>query len=189
MGQGLVRLRAPQLHPPSGARRTRVGRLGLLQPRIVRIKLIFFQLDITKKTKKKQIDSLKYFLFKNIRYILLKFLSLRVVGCLFPMTNFSSGNFLSKFVQIESFKRSFSCVVFSASQKKLVPWNKLDTLKKVDRRSFMGQYSLGKDDLLPRNPIGRTGLKGRGLLGRWGPNHAADPIVTRYNESVSSLRV
>ena len=21
---------------------------------------------------------------------------------------------------------------------------------------------------------------GRGLLGRWGPNHAADPMVTRY---------
>lgn len=22
---------------------------------------------------------------------------------------------------------------------------------------------------------------GRGLLGKWGPNHAADPIVTRYD--------
>ena len=31
----------------------------------------------------------------------------------------------------------------------------------------------------PRNPVGRTGMVGRGLLGRWGPNHAADPIVTR----------
>lgn len=30
-------------------------------------------------------------------------------------------------------------------------------------------------------PGGRTGLVGRGLLGRWGPNHAADPIVTRYH--------
>ena len=27
--------------------------------------------------------------------------------------------------------------------------------------------------------MGRTGISGRGLLGRWGPNHAADPIVTR----------
>ncbi len=27
---------------------------------------------------------------------------------------------------------------------------------------------------------GRTGLRGRGVLGRWGPNHAADPIVTRW---------
>ena len=46
----------------------------------------------------------------------------------------------------------------------------------------MGSYSLGKEDLLPRNPIGRTGLRGRGLLGRWGPNHAADPVVTRLAE-------
>ena len=28
--------------------------------------------------------------------------------------------------------------------------------------------------------MGRTGMTGRGLLGRWGPNHAGDPIVTRY---------
>lgn len=32
----------------------------------------------------------------------------------------------------------------------------------------------------PINPIGRTGMKGRGLLGKWGPNFAADPIVTRW---------
>ena len=31
----------------------------------------------------------------------------------------------------------------------------------------------------PRNPRGRTGMSERGLLGKWGPNHAADPIVTR----------
>ncbi|MCL4137255.1 UNVERIFIED_CONTAM: hypothetical protein GTU68_030782 [Idotea baltica] len=28
--------------------------------------------------------------------------------------------------------------------------------------------------------MGRTGIIGRGCLGRWGPNHAADPIVTRW---------
>lgn len=32
----------------------------------------------------------------------------------------------------------------------------------------------------PLNPHGRTGMVGRGCLGRWGPNHAADPIVTRW---------
>ena len=31
-----------------------------------------------------------------------------------------------------------------------------------------------------RNPKGRTGLRGRGVLGRWGPNHAADPILTSW---------
>ena len=32
----------------------------------------------------------------------------------------------------------------------------------------------------PITPI-KTGIKGRGLLGKFGPNHAADPIVTRVN--------
>jgi ADP-ribose pyrophosphatase len=31
----------------------------------------------------------------------------------------------------------------------------------------------------PRNPRGRTGTTGRGLLGKWGANKAADPIVLR----------
>ncbi|XP_063165920.1 ADP-ribose pyrophosphatase, mitochondrial isoform X2 [Candoia aspera] len=35
------------------------------------------------------------------------------------------------------------------------------------------------------NPVGRTGLVGRGLLGRWGPNHAADPLVTRWKRDGS----
>lgn len=56
-------------------------------------------------------------------------------------------------------------------------WNSVDG--KVDRRSFEGTYTLDKHGV-PQNPLGRTGMRGRGLLGRWGPNHAADPIVTRY---------
>lgn len=49
---------------------------------------------------------------------------------------------------------------------------------KINRVSHMGDYELV--DGIPRNPQGRTGLMGRGTLGRWGPNHAADPIVTRW---------
>ncbi|CAH3020103.1 unnamed protein product, partial [Porites evermanni] len=30
-----------------------------------------------------------------------------------------------------------------------------------------------------RNPVGRTGITGRGLFGRWGPNHSAYLIITR----------
>ncbi len=33
----------------------------------------------------------------------------------------------------------------------------------------------------PLNPAGRTGLHGRGVLGKWGPNPAVDPLVTRIN--------
>jgi len=58
-------------------------------------------------------------------------------------------------------------------------WNQNDGV--VNRVSFHGEYKLM--DGLPQNPIGRTGLTGRGLLGRWGPNHAADPIVTRWKRN------
>ncbi|KAF2369043.1 NUDIX hydrolase domain [Trinorchestia longiramus] len=64
-------------------------------------------------------------------------------------------------------------------------WNALDG--KVDRRSHEGNYMIV--DGLPRNPHGRTGVSGRGLLGRWGPNHAADPIVTRWKRSSSGEKV
>lgn len=55
-------------------------------------------------------------------------------------------------------------------------WNALDG--KVNRCSHTRQYNVV--DGFPRNVCGRTGLAGRGALGRWGPNHAADPIVTRW---------
>lgn len=35
--------------------------------------------------------------------------------------------------------------------------------------------------------MGRTGIVGRGLLGRWGPNHAADPIVTRWKRDGNGI--
>ncbi|MCI4384899.1 hypothetical protein PGIGA_G00044020 [Pangasianodon gigas] len=57
----------------------------------------------------------------------------------------------------------------------------------VDRRSHEGDYSI--QDGRPLNPRGRTGLNGQGLLGRWGPNHAADPIVTRWKQDSAGKRV
>jgi len=56
---------------------------------------------------------------------------------------------------------------------------KLNTIDgKIDRRSHLGKISIV--DGRPLNPIGRTGISGRGQLGKWGPNHAADPVVTRW---------
>jgi len=57
-------------------------------------------------------------------------------------------------------------------------WNSLDG--KVNRNGGL-KYSV--DGGRPLNPSGRTGIKGRGVLGRWGPNHAADPIVTRWKRT------
>ncbi|XP_037091823.1 ADP-ribose pyrophosphatase, mitochondrial-like [Pollicipes pollicipes] len=59
-------------------------------------------------------------------------------------------------------------------------WNALDG--GVDRRSQQAEYALDAAGA-PLNPVGRTGVSGRGLLGRWGPNHAADPLVTRWRRA------
>ena len=48
------------------------------------------------------------------------------------------------------------------------------------RPSQMGKISFDVDGR-PLNPCGRTGMVGRGLLGRWGPNYTADPLVTRWH--------
>ncbi|XP_011506020.1 PREDICTED: ADP-ribose pyrophosphatase, mitochondrial [Ceratosolen solmsi marchali] len=61
-------------------------------------------------------------------------------------------------------------------------WNTVDITGKINRVSFVTLYSIDKNNC-PLNPIGRTGIKGRGILGRWGPNHAADPIVTRWKRN------
>ncbi|XP_030649806.1 ADP-ribose pyrophosphatase, mitochondrial [Chanos chanos] len=57
----------------------------------------------------------------------------------------------------------------------------------VDRRSHVGEYRVKNGR--PLNPQGRTGVIGQGLLGRWGPNHAADPIVTRWKRDSAGRRV
>ncbi|CAF3081044.1 unnamed protein product [Rotaria sp. Silwood2] len=65
--------------------------------------------------------------------------------------------------------------------KKIQHFNEIDG--KIDRTSAMGKYEIDEKTNRPNNPQGRTGLSGRGLLGRWGPNHAGDPIVTRWAEN------
>ncbi|KAK3787677.1 hypothetical protein RRG08_031907 [Elysia crispata] len=59
-----------------------------------------------------------------------------------------------------------------------IPFNREDPATGISRVSFIKEYEIKEG--LPVNPVGRTGLRGRGLLGRWGPNHAADPVVTRW---------
>lgn len=51
-------------------------------------------------------------------------------------------------------------------------------MQDVDRRSFAGAYKIIHG--MPRNPVRRTGLAGRGVLRRWGPNHEVEVVVTRW---------
>ncbi|CAF3569738.1 unnamed protein product [Rotaria socialis] len=54
----------------------------------------------------------------------------------------------------------------------------------VDRRSVYQYYDVREDDGLPLNPIGRTGLQGRGVLLRWGPNIYHYVIICRWKRDI-----
>ena len=63
-----------------------------------------------------------------------------------------------------------------------IKFNAVDLHLNCDRKSYHGTYemvpfSMENATLVPRNPVGRTGVIGRGHLGRWGPNHAAGEFV------------
>ncbi len=63
-------------------------------------------------------------------------------------------------------------------------WADPEDFTKIKGRKFQSYESpilLNKDGK-PLNPRGPTGIEGRGILGRWGANFAADPIVTRIND-------
>lgn len=57
-------------------------------------------------------------------------------------------------------------------------WNHRDG--EVDRSSDIGEYEIDSRTHRPLNPRGRTGVSGRGVLGRWGPNHDTRIIITRW---------
>eukprot|EP00730_Choanoeca_flexa_P006755 TRINITY_DN12219_c1_g3_i12.p1 TRINITY_DN12219_c1_g3~~TRINITY_DN12219_c1_g3_i12.p1 ORF type:complete len:1414 (+),score=379.52 TRINITY_DN12219_c1_g3_i12:272-4513(+) len=61
-----------------------------------------------------------------------------------------------------------------------VQFNQLDStlVPPLDRISHDGWYQVVEG--VPRNPRGRTGIAGRGLFTRWGPNHATHPLVVRW---------
>ncbi|XP_031521657.1 transient receptor potential cation channel subfamily M member 2 isoform X6 [Papio anubis] len=60
-----------------------------------------------------------------------------------------------------------------------IQYNMVDGLR--DRRSFHGPYEVQAG--LPLNPMGRTGLRGRGSLSCFGPNHTLYPMVTRWRRN------
>ena len=55
----------------------------------------------------------------------------------------------------------------------------------IDRQSWIrnedNQHVVYRlDNGIPLNPLGRTGLRGKGSLPRWGPNHYVALIITRW---------
>jgi len=64
----------------------------------------------------------------------------------------------------------------------------ISLLPALPRESLTGRLTYDGEGR-PLNPIGRTGLAGRGLLGKWGPIYAADPIITRFNRETGFLEL
>ncbi|KAK7467859.1 hypothetical protein BaRGS_00036896 [Batillaria attramentaria] len=67
-----------------------------------------------------------------------------------------------------------------------------DNNVEIDRTSWISQnnqplrYKLDAS-CVPQNPLGRTGIRGRGKLWRWGPNHRIAAVVTRWRRRYSPL--
>jgi ADP-ribose pyrophosphatase len=57
----------------------------------------------------------------------------------------------------------------------------------AQRTSYTGELRFNEDGL-PMNPSGPTGKAGR-LLGKWGPNHAADPVILRRDPATGDLQM
>uniref|UniRef100_A0A1I8GTE3 Ion_trans domain-containing protein n=1 Tax=Macrostomum lignano TaxID=282301 RepID=A0A1I8GTE3_9PLAT len=66
-----------------------------------------------------------------------------------------------------------------------INFNQLDSRSGLRRQSMMGRYRLDTVSSAPLNPMGRTGLKGKGLLPRWGPNNAVVIAMTRWSRAPS----
>lgn len=49
------------------------------------------------------------------------------------------------------------------------------------------QVGIDKQSHRPLNPFGRTGISGRGMLGRWGVNHRVDIVITRWKHGESGI--
>jgi ADP-ribose pyrophosphatase len=72
----------------------------------------------------------------------------------------------------------------TVSRQEFLAWSASGSMK-----SFEGPIQHDPNSGRPLNPLGRTGIEGRGLLGKWGPNHAADPIVTRISPTTGFIEV
>ena len=69
----------------------------------------------------------------------------------------------------------------------LMMFNEIDAYCNVDRRSYSGTYMVMNG--IPRNPVERTGIVGRGSLPRWGPNHNSECVITRWQRDAATGEV
>ncbi len=62
-------------------------------------------------------------------------------------------------------------------------WADPEDISAIEKRGWSRNYEVNIDEEgFPLNPKGRTGIKGRGLLGKWGANYAVDILVSRTTD-------
>ncbi|KAK3100144.1 hypothetical protein FSP39_015318 [Pinctada imbricata] len=67
----------------------------------------------------------------------------------------------------------------------------IDLTRVIDRRSWISldnqplRYNIDAAGL-PINPMGRTGIRGKGILWRWGPNHVIKAVCTRWRQKYTA---
>ena len=69
------------------------------------------------------------------------------------------------------------------------PWVHAEDIEAVTESLDRGLSTVSDDIGRPLHPRGRTGLAGRGLLGRWGANPAVGAVVTRLSAEGDGLLV
>jgi len=82
-------------------------------------------------------------------------------------------------------------VLENDATKKSGGWADPEDFSQVTRKlqSYEESVRMDKKTGKPLNPKGRTGLEGRGSLGKWGANFAADPMITRVNPDTGNLEM
>lgn len=91
----------------------------------------------------------------------------------------------------EEATESPSLPVFKPKWNSVVTYRDKDLRREVDRRSWIDKdnqplrYALDSVGV-PINPMGRTGIRGKGVLWRWGPNHVIKAVVTRWRRKYTA---
>ena len=68
-------------------------------------------------------------------------------------------------------------------------WADPEDFEQVRDSVIVGESQSRDEESRPLNPRGRTGLTGRGMLGRWGANPAVSAVVTRLNAAADSIEI
>jgi ADP-ribose pyrophosphatase len=70
------------------------------------------------------------------------------------------------------------------------PWADPEDISKINHplMSYEGNLKLNEKGV-PLNPFGRTGIAGRGVLGKWGANFAVDGLITTIHPQSDTFRV